>query len=126
MKTTHIPGKWIAICDVCGLRFYNTELKKDWRDLMVCKDDFELRHPQDFLKVQPDHQNVPWVRPEGTDTFSHDACTVVGLSAIPGLATPGCSIPGRFFTGDFILPAPNVISSIPGIALPGFSIPNSI
>lgn len=120
MKTTHIPGKWIAICDVCGLRFYNTELKKDWRDLMVCAEDFELRHPQDFLKVRPDHQNVPWVRPEGMDVFLHDACTITGLSSIANLAVAGCSIAGRLFTGDWTRPPPT--PAIAGIAISGNTI----
>ena len=71
---------------------------------MVCKEDFELRHPQDFLKVQPDHQNVPWVRPEGVDVFLHDACTVNGLSSIADLAVANCAIADRAFTGGFTPP----------------------
>ena len=62
MKTTYISGKWLAICDVCGLRFYNTDLKKDWRNLYVCHKDFEQRHPQDFVKGVPDNPAVDWSR----------------------------------------------------------------
>ena len=36
---------------------------------MVCKDDYELRHPQDFVRAKQDIQAVPWTRPQSTDTF---------------------------------------------------------
>src|SRR3990167_4541063 len=71
MKTTYIPGRWLAICDVCALRHYNTDLRKDWRGLMVCQQDFESRHPQDFLRVRADNPAVPWTRPESLDSFRH-------------------------------------------------------
>ena len=118
MKTTYIPGKWLAICDVCGLRFYNTELKKDWRNLYVCSRDFETRHSQDFVKGVPDNPAVDWVRPESIDVFTRDACTLYGLSAIPGFASPGCALPGRLYNGDFYRPT----TAISGYAVSGYAI----
>lgn len=58
---------WRAICDVCGFKLWNHELRKRWDGLMVCSADFEKRHPQDFVKAKPDRQNTPWVRPEPDD-----------------------------------------------------------
>lgn len=69
MKTTYQSGKWLAICDVCGMRAFNTDLQKDWRGLMVCSKDFESRHPQDLIRVRGDSQTVAWVRPEPVDVF---------------------------------------------------------
>jgi len=63
------PGDNLAICDSCGLRFYGSELKKDWWGFMVCKKDYEPRHPQDSVKVTADRIVVNDARPEVTDIF---------------------------------------------------------
>lgn len=46
---------------------------------MVCNDDFEHRHPQDFLRGVPDNQDVPWVRPD-RDTNSNTGQPVIDVS----------------------------------------------
>lgn len=69
MRTTFQSGKWLAICDICGFRFHNDKLKKDWRGLMVCKQDWEPRHPQDYIHGVEDRSAPPWTRPESTDIF---------------------------------------------------------
>lgn len=58
------PGDWNAICDRCGFKFKASELKEEWTGLMVCPEDFELRHPLDFVKGRADQISVPWVRME--------------------------------------------------------------
>jgi hypothetical protein len=58
-----------VICDVCGFKLWDRELKKRWDGLMVCSADFETRHPQDRVRAKPDKQNPPWVRPEPADVF---------------------------------------------------------
>lgn len=62
-------GKWIVICDVCGFKKLNTEVRKRWDGLIVCQEDFETRHPQEFIRPRPDDQSVPFTRPEPADTF---------------------------------------------------------
>lgn len=62
-------GDWNAICDSCGRKFKASQLRKRWDGFMVCKDDWEPRHPQDFVRAVPDRQAVPWVRPEPEDIF---------------------------------------------------------
>lgn len=83
-------GDWNTICDVCGLKFKASELKKDWRGLMVCSNDFEMRHPQDFLRVRGDVPSVPWTRPEGEDEFLF-VCYIWGTSAYADLAQADCA-----------------------------------
>lgn len=63
----HKNGEWLAICNVCGFQFHSSMLKKRWDGLMVCKDDWEERHPQDFVKGVKDDQSVPWTRTEPED-----------------------------------------------------------
>lgn len=64
-----VLGDWNAICDVCGFKYKASQLKKRWDGFMVCPEDWEVRHPQDFVRSKPDDQSVPWTRPEPTDTF---------------------------------------------------------
>ena len=62
-------GDWNAICDRCGFKFKASKLRKTWDGWMVCPEDWETRHPQEFVRARPDKQSVPWVRPEKADTF---------------------------------------------------------
>ncbi|HET8686202.1 MAG TPA: hypothetical protein VFM18_06005 [Methanosarcina sp.] len=77
------PGTWATICDVCGLRFPSDKLMKRWDGLMTCKDDWELRHPQDFIKIRPEKIAPDWVRPDikmpggGTEIIVEDSPDVI-------------------------------------------------
>ena len=66
-NTYYKKGQWSAICDRCGFEFKSSQLKKTWDGLMVCKNDYEVRHPQDFIRGVAEHQAVPWSRPETSD-----------------------------------------------------------
>lgn len=60
-------GDHNAICDICGFKFKASDLMKQWDGLRVCKEDFSVRHPQEFVRGRKDDQSVPWTRAEGTD-----------------------------------------------------------
>jgi hypothetical protein len=62
-------GRWNVICDRCGFKLLNSDLRKEWTGLRVCAKCFDPRHPQDFVKGKADKQAPPWSRPEGADTF---------------------------------------------------------
>ena len=57
------------VCDICGLTYYNTEMKKMWNNLFACEDCWEERPVQDY-RVRPmkDRQVVRDARPEGNGT----------------------------------------------------------
>ncbi len=63
------PGDWNLICDVCGTKIKASESKRRWDGLLVCKRDFEFRHPQDFLRAKTDKISVPFSRSEPADKF---------------------------------------------------------
>ena len=65
-------GDWNAICDRCGFKYKASDLKEEWTGNMVCKECWEPRHPQDFLRGIPDDQSVPWSRPEQADAGGTD------------------------------------------------------
>jgi hypothetical protein len=85
---------WAAICDRCGFRFHSYKLKKEWDGLMVCKNCWEPRHPQDFVRVPVEEVVPPWTRPEQTDTFTA-VCYLPDSSGYAGLAHAGCMIAGN-------------------------------
>lgn len=62
-------GEWNAVCDLCGFKFKSSELRKRWDGLMADKLCYELRHPQDFLRVPKETISVPWARPQGENSF---------------------------------------------------------
>lgn len=61
------PGAWNAICDVCGFKYKSDELRKRWDGMMVCKKDFEVKHPTLFQRSRKEKSGVPWSRPEPED-----------------------------------------------------------
>ena len=65
-----ISGDWNALCDSCGRKFKASQLRRRWDGMMVCDADYELRHPQEFLRVQKERISVPFARPYPEyDTF---------------------------------------------------------
>jgi hypothetical protein len=62
-------GCWNALCDLCGFKFKSDELRQNWKGQMVCSSDYEMRHPQDFIRVPRDDPSTPWARPEPADVF---------------------------------------------------------
>ena len=62
-KNTYISGQWNVICDVCSKKIKSGLAKQRWDGFIVCPDDFEFRHPQDFVLAKQDKITVPYIRP---------------------------------------------------------------
>lgn len=61
---------WRVICDRCGFKKWNHEVRKEWQGLLVCADTcWEPRHPQDFVTGKADRQVISDPRPESDDVF---------------------------------------------------------
>jgi hypothetical protein len=62
---------WRVICDRCGEKKWDHQLRKEWTGLMVCSDTcWEARNAQEHVRGRADRQNPPWVRPEPDDVFT--------------------------------------------------------
>lgn len=57
-----------AICDICGFKMKASQLLRRWDGFMVCKQDYETRHPSDFYTARNDTHVLPWTRPDTTDS----------------------------------------------------------
>ena len=135
MPQNHLElGNWNALCDVCGMKFKATELRKDWRGLMVCSNDFELRHPQDFLRVRGDDPAVPWTRPD-SELYTGPACFLWDQSSYADLGTTDCMqvdytpLPyTQLWSMKYPIPWYQdpyyYTTAIPGYALPGYAEPS--
>lgn len=53
-----------VICDVCRRKMKASDLRKRWDGFMVCKDDWEPRHPLDFYRPKNDTHVLPFTRPD--------------------------------------------------------------
>jgi len=62
-KNYFVSGEWNLICDVCSKKIKAHDAKTRWDGLVVCPDDFEHRHPQDYVKAKIDKITVPFTRP---------------------------------------------------------------
>lgn len=57
-ENVYIPGDYYLLCDVCGFKKRRTECLERWDGAMVCREDFEERHPLDLIRPRADRQNV--------------------------------------------------------------------
>jgi hypothetical protein len=62
-------GGHYVICDECGFKIRASESRKRWDGMRVCQQDWEPRHPQDFVRGRRDRQAVANARPEPVDVF---------------------------------------------------------
>jgi len=74
---TYVRGDHWKICDVCGFRKRASETSKRWDGLMVCREDWEPRHPQDHVRGRIDRQTVPDPRSEPADVFIDESETII-------------------------------------------------
>jgi hypothetical protein len=62
-KNFYTSGEWNVICDVCSKKIKAAEAKHRWDGFIVCPEDFETRHSQDFVRAKQDKITVEFVRP---------------------------------------------------------------
>ena len=105
-KPRYVKGDWTAICDACGRKFKASALRKRWDGSMVCRDDFESRHPQDFVRAVSDTQVAPWIRDEPADTFV-DIYVPLDIVAIAGVAETGVAQVGATYHSRYEVVPPS-------------------
>lgn len=77
-----------AICDDCGFKFKHSQLKMDWRGLMLCRRCWQPRHPQEFLRGVPDKPDQQDPRPDPTPTYLPSSFSVT----TPSFPASGTSV----------------------------------
>lgn len=92
-------GDYNAICDSCGRKYKASSMLKRWDGLFVCKEDFEIKHPQLSLRVYADKQIVPIPRPDVIEDVFIRSCDIVNSQGIAGIGVSGCMVPGKIAPG---------------------------
>ena len=104
MKTRNpgwISGGHYAICDVCGFAYRANELLKRWDNAVVCRKDYEPRHPLEFVRaVKDDQAPQGLVRSEPADQFTtvnyiNAVIAQSSQSAVVGFAIVGLAVVGN-------------------------------
>ena len=98
----YIRGDFWRICDVCGFKKRASETRMRWDNLMVCEEDWEPQHPQDFVRGRKDRQKVPDPRPEPTMQFLGTLNTTLTAAASAGATTLNVESSARYEGGDDI------------------------
>ena len=80
---------------MCGRKRKASTLVRNWQGMWRCPEHDEPRQTQDFVRGVPDNMGVPFAQPP-QESFVF-LCSINSSCALPGLAGPGCSIPGRTF-----------------------------
>lgn len=75
---------------------------RTWDGLYVCREDWETRHPQDFVRGRLDNQNVPNARPEPLDNIIGPLTTSISIAAATGATTINVASSTRFLSNDHI------------------------
>ena len=66
----YLPGDNWLVCDICGCEVYSSKAKVRWDNMVVCPDDWEPRHEQDFVRARNDKIAAQGlVRPESQALF---------------------------------------------------------
>lgn len=94
-KKTRNPGwkpgdHWVQ-CQRTGMIIRSSDARLEWTGLIVAKEVWEPRHPQDLLRGRPDNfAAVGIVNPEAADVFIESG----GRVAVAGLAVTGEAVAG--------------------------------
>ena len=114
-------GDYNCVCDSCGRKFKASTMRKRWDGFLVCKDDFEVKHPQLSLKVHGDKQTVPIPRPEAEDQFL-EFCDIWTSSPMADFGTADCAYVGGNTNIQVLIDIFNPVA-VAGYAIAGRSIP---
>ncbi len=96
-KDEYVHSAHNVICDRSGFKVKSTEALKEWHHSFVRREDYEQRHPQDFVRAVRDVQSVPNPRPGAPDSPTHsettlDAAEVAGQTIISVTATTNMTV----------------------------------
>jgi hypothetical protein len=68
-------GDYNVICDICGFKYKASDCRMQWDNLLACRECYEERNPQDFVKGIRDYQKVSIPRPDVEPRFITETVT---------------------------------------------------
>lgn len=107
------PGNHWVECEVCGCDIRAFDIKLRWDGLRVCPDDWETRHPQDFVRAR--HDDIRAKEPVRTESPFIESPGGGGVGIGGGINTGG----GTVTILDYSAVSIPLLDFIPGQAIPG-------
>jgi hypothetical protein len=107
-------GEWNVYCMVCNRKIKSGQMLKRWDGLLVCPDDYDNRHPMDFLRARQERISVPFTSDTSFNQFDgpnyppYPFCTAPGSSGMAGMAVAGCARPNLGFPNGLPVTAPEI------------------
>lgn len=107
-------GEWNIRCMICDRKIKSGSIMKRWDGLLVCPDDYENRHPMDFLRARQERISVPFSYRSSENTFDNPSyppypfCTAPGSSGIAGWGVASCMRPSLGFPNGLPVTAPEI------------------
>lgn len=114
MRNYFKSGTWNVFCMVCNRKIKSDLALKRWDGLIVCPEDYENRHPLDFIRTRNERITVPFTADtafnqfNGPDYPQYPFCTASGSSGVAGLAMAGCARPSLGFPNMLPVPQPEI------------------
>lgn len=101
MKNEYRHGDWNLIDDRTGFKIKRSDAMREWTGHYVHRDEYEARHPQDFVKGIKDTQGVPDARPDIVGAFTQ-ASTTLDADELPGQTVLSVTSTANMTNGDRI------------------------
>ena len=101
-KDNYVHGAHNVICDRSGFKVKSTEVKREWNHSVVRREDFEKRHPQDYVRGVRDIQSVSNPRPGAPDSPTHSE-TTLDAAELPGQTVLSVTATTDMTAGDSIM-----------------------
>ncbi len=100
----YVPGDFYRICDRTGFKVRASHTQQQWDQLIVRKESWEPRQPQDFVRGVADDQVVPMPRPRQPDVSTGLSGVTSFLAQVyadtpRGAGTPSTTCPCMFNEG---------------------------
>ena len=100
-------GTHNAVCYVCGFKRKADEMLLRWDGVYVCKEDWEIRQPQDFVRGLPEETAPPWTQSESPPVLQSSAEPLTNIV----VGTPSIYVNGNLMTSgvDYTISLPEGI-----------------
>ncbi len=125
-KGGYQPGSFKRVCDRSGFIYDAKDTRKEWTGLIVGKDEWDYRHPQEFVRGLPEHIAVREARPgspfQVDSGFDIDDLTAVSGSVAASVYTSGSVTSARpfvFWKVDFTAEIDIHTVTLSGLVLSG-------
>ena len=98
----YVAGDFYRICDMTGFKIRAGRTQKQWNNIIVRDESFELRQPQDFVRGVFDDQRVPEPKPRQVNGFVGPLTELVTAAANPGDILVSITTTKRMYAGDTV------------------------